>query len=326
MSQTCPKCGARVPDGAQACPRCHASTEVTQKIAVGELSWCPVCGALLPRGAETCPKCGASVVSKPARRPVRNLDLPEIAETDDSDDAAAAARTGVMTRIESAIPPAADDASTAATRDRMPRPRAFAFAALFAVVLVGGAALLITHPWDPTASVTRASKPADTSMSGFPGLVESLTGQDDRDAEDVPVADAFDQIHSAYEQLGALEEEVEKSEDALREACASGDASSLSDGLDAARATSISVSNLISDSSLLDDEDGAYAEDLEHLQTLGNWLRNRCDILTDAWESAVDAQSLGDASESILRELRSASDYVRLFDENYDAWEPSRVE
>ena len=50
----------------------------------------------------------------------------------------------------------------------MPRPRAFAFAALFAVLVVGGAALLITHPCDPTASITRATEPAHTTNSRYP--------------------------------------------------------------------------------------------------------------------------------------------------------------
>lgn len=320
MSQLCPKCGAIVPEGAPSCPRCHASTEVTQKIAVGELSWCSECGALLPPGADACPKCGAPVGREPARRLVRDLDLPEIAEDEGSD------HTGVMTRIESAIPPAADESSPMASRDRMPLPKNFALAALFAVLIVGGAVLLITHPWDPTASITRASEPADTSMSGFPGLVESLTGQDVRGSEETSVPDAFDSIESAYDRLAELELEVEESEDELREICASGDGSSLDDGLSDARATSISISNLISESSLLDDEDGAYAEDLEHLQTLGSWLRNRCDILTSAWERAVDASSVEEVSDSVLADLRSSSDYARLFAENYDDWKPARVE
>ena len=316
-----------MPDGAASCPRCHASTEVTQRISLDELTWCPGCGALVPAGERVCPKCGRVVVEEEPERPVRQLDLPEIG--DDADEAASA-RTGVMTRIESAIPPADDESSPAAARDRMPRPRAFAFAALFAVAIVGGAALLITHPWDPSASVTRASEPADTSMSGFPGIVESLTGQDrdeqgEGDGEKTQTSDPFELIDDAYGRLGELEEAVAESEDALRDACSAADTGAIADGLSQAQSISIDVSNLISDASLLDDADGAYAEDLEHLQTLGSWLRNRCDILTDAWQRAADADDLAASADAIAGSLDAASDYVSLFDENYDAWRPQKV-
>ena len=159
MPPTCPRCGATIPDGAERCPRCQAATEVTRRIDLGELAWCPSCGALVGPDAATCPKCGAVVREVPAPRPKRDLDLPEI----DDGEEQGSARTGVMTRIESAIPAADGQSSPVAARDRMPRPRAFAFAAAFAVAVVGGAALLITHPWDPSASVTRATEPADTT-------------------------------------------------------------------------------------------------------------------------------------------------------------------
>lgn len=331
MPRVCPRCGELVPDGSEACPRCRASAEVTQRMSLDDLTWCPSCGALVPPGDDVCPRCGTPVRAEAPRRAMRSLELPEIDEGEDGADEAGAARTGIMTRIESAIPPADGEASPSAVRDRMPRPRVFALAALLAVVLVGGATLLITHPWDPSASNTRASEPADTSMSGFPGLVESLTGQDASESEngegrDEPAPDAFEQIESAYAQLAELEQDVEKSEDALRQACEDGDDAALEDGLEAAQATSISVSNLISDSSVLDDEDGAYAEDLEHLQTLGSWLRNRCDILTAAWERAADAPSFSDVADSVAASLDAASDYARLFDENYDEWKPVRAE
>ena len=322
MAQVCHRCGALVPDGAASCPHCHAVTEVTQKIAVGDLTWCPSCGALVPPADETCPKCGTLVRPAAASRPVRDLDLPEIDDESEPD----SSRTGVMTRIESAIPPAADASSPAASRDRMPRPRAFAFAAIFAVAIVGGAALLITHPWDPTASITRASEPADTSMSGYPGSVDALSGQDRERDKDQPVsADAFDLIESAYERLSELEGAVGESETLLRETCGEGDAEALADGLEDAQAVSLDVSNLISDIERLGDDDGTYAEDVEHLLTLGNWLRNRCDVLTEAWRLAAESDDPSSVSSQVVSALTGGRDYARLFDQNYDDWRPERA-
>ncbi len=319
MSQACLNCGRSLPDGTVVCPYCHAMTEVTQKISLGDLTWCPACGALVPPEEVACPKCGRIVREQEPPRPVRELDLPEIGETEED-----AARTGVMTRIESAIPPVVDESSPSARRDRMPRPRAFAFAALFAVAIVGGAALLITHPWDPTASITRASEPADTSMSGFPGLVESLTGQD-RDTEEPDEQgspSSEESLAQLHETLGSLADKVDESEDALRNACSDGDGSSLDGGLEDAQSTSIAVSNAIATIGQIDDADGERAETIDHLLTLGNWLRNRCDALTDAWDIAENASDLSAASGQVISRLDSATDYRMLFEQNYDAWAP----
>lgn len=319
---TCPSCGARVDDGALVCPRCHAQLDVTRRISLSEASWCPGCGALVAPGETTCPKCGTLVApERPARRE-RDLDLPDIA--DDEDDAG---RTGVMTRIESAIPPADDETGRAAARDRIPRPRVFALAALLAVVVVGGATLLITHPWDPTATRTRASEPADTTYSGFPGTVESLSGQDagsaDGSSDDDAPATPLEAISDAHERLGELAERVDESEDALRALVTGTVDSDAAEGLSGARSVSIDVSNLISSASTLSDGDGAYAEDLEHLVTLANWLRNRCDALTAAWAEAADADDATSVADSVTSTLAGASDYRALFERNYDDWAPA---
>lgn len=328
----CPRCGRRVPDGTLVCPHCHASTDVTQKISLDDLSWCPSCGALVAAGTERCPKCGYELVSEPPARPVRNLDLPEIDDGSGADDAA---QTGVMTRIESAIPAADDEASPGAARDRMPRTRAFALAALLAVAVVGGAAILITHPWDPTASQTKATEPADTSMSGFPGVVESLSGQDgksttattsgdDDDETDEDVQLEPDEALLAYhEQLATLADEVDECEQTLRDACEGTASPTASDELASAQQTSIAVSNLIATIEAADDADGTLTEDREHLETLGNWLRNRCDALTDAWELLADADDVSSVSSLALAQVESSADYRELFEEYFDAWEPA---
>ena len=323
----CPACGATVPEGALSCPACHASLDVTREISLQDATWCPGCGALVAPGASTCPRCGSSLdADNEPTRQVRDLDLPEIGNTGMmdalGDDAGA---TGVMTRIESAIPSADDDSSPAARHDRAPRPRSFALAALFAVLVVGGAVLLITHPWDPTASQTKATEPADTSMSGFPGFLQSLTGQDETAAPETqePV-DPLEALTSAYDELATLSERADASEAALRDVGTSGSAEEREKGLDEAQALSIEVSNHITACSALSDADGAYAEDIEHLLTLGNWVRNRCDALTRSWGISVDAQDPAASASEICASVDAASDYAELFEENFDAWRPSQ--
>ena len=327
MPLVCPHCGRSVREGALTCPYCHASLDVTQRLSLSDATWCPDCGALLAPGTERCPKCGRPAEGGPRRRVRKDMNLPDIGSTGVIGSSEELSGTPAGPRIESAIPPADGESSPGSARDHLPRPRAFAFAALFAVLVVGGAALLITHPWDPTASITRASEPADTSMSGFPGLIESLTGQDKTSQGDgATTADAFDAIDAAHAELGELEEAVGESESALRAACSGDGDADVEAGLEEAHAVSLRVSNLISEVGLLDDSDEAYAEDLENLLTLGNWLRNRCDALTSAWELAADADDPVDVADSVASTLNGARDYDRLFAQNYGSWAPERAE
>lgn len=298
------------------------------RISLTDATWCPGCGALVAPGATTCPKCGSTIEPSRPKRATRDLDLPEIGA--DAAEEGAAGRTGVMTRIESAIPPADDESGPTAARDRMPRARVFALAALLSVVVVGGATLLITHPWDPNATRTRASEPADTTLSGFPGVVETLSGQDAGDeagesgqGDDSSAQTPLDALSSAHARLGELAEKVDASEQTLRDAATGAESVDAAEALSDARTTSIDVSNLIAQASTLSDDGGTYADDLQNLMTLGSWLRNRCDALTTAWGEAVEAGGAEAASDSVIDTLNSASDYKRLFEEHYDSWAPS---
>ena len=72
-------------------------------------------------------------------------------------------------------------------------------------------------------------------------------------------------------------------------------------------------------------DDGTYAEDVEHLLTLGNWLRNRCDVLTEAWRLAAESDDPSSVSSQVVSTLTGGRDYARLFDQNYDDWRPERA-
>ena len=97
-----------------------------------------------------------------------------------------------------------------ALHDRMPRTRVFVFAALFAIAVIGGAALAITHPWDPTLYKTSATTPADTSSAGFPGTLTTLTGQDSSSETTSSSTDAvYQAILADYTTLGELEAKLD---------------------------------------------------------------------------------------------------------------------
>lgn len=319
----CPNCGSEVVDGALACPFCQFELGLTQKISLSSATWCPVCGALVPEGEHVCPKCHSALEPEPVRV-TRDLELPEIGDEEDEE---GSGETGVITRIESAIPTPGQGSSPGALRDRMPRTRAMMLAAAFAVLVVGGSILLITHPWDPNATQTKATTPADTSMSGYPGSIDSLKGQDKETTtgtEGQGGGAILSSLTSAYEQLGSLSARVDESEATLRSDGVSGDADARAAGSEDATALSLEVSNLISTIQSTSDADGFYSDAKNNLLTLGNWLRNRCDALTESWGLSASSDDPAADEDAILLPMDAAAGYARLFEENYDSWAPSQ--
>ena len=332
----CPHCGASVRDGAPTCPGCGASLGPARRISLEESAWCPSCGALVTRGLDVCPKCGAGLGAAGGTRE-RDLDLPGF--EDEAPASLGADDPDGMARIESAIPAAGEGASSSFyRRERAPRVRRFLLVAVLAVVVVGGAALLITHPWDPDATSISATTPADTSLVGFPGFLEYLTGQDDAASDDEDAASdeetsssdeeaeveltPAEQALEAWEALGDLRERVAASEEALASDGTSGDADARSAGYSEAYAIAIELSNLISEMDAIETDDEDLAEDISELDTLGNWLRNRVDALVDAWELSCSVDDASAHADSILGTLAAADAYLGYFDEYYDAWEP----
>jgi len=338
----CPNCGTAVPDGTFECPSCHFQLGLTQRIPVASGMWCPVCGALLADGMSVCPKCGTPIDdSATPTHAVRDLDLPEIdrapsagaGEDSDLDSTSALLQAYAKSReprIESAIPAEQDPSSTVLRHDRMPRTRVFVFAALFAIAVIGGAALAITHPWDPTLYKTSATTPADTSSAGFPGTLTTLTGQDSSSETTSSSTDAvYQAILADYTTLGELEAKLDACVTTFDETAYTGDASSRASASSDASSLSIKISNLISDISQLDNGAGTYSDDLANLVKLGNWLRNRADALTDAWTLDVGYDNPSEHRSEIeavaKRNYAGGTDsFKKQFDENYDAWKPTQ--
>ena len=329
----CPNCGSNIPEGLHKCPACHAELDRPYALPDERGRWCVSCGAAIPEGSDVCPSCGMPV--EPEDTVMRLWRRQGAKSPDDTvgDLPSDRDRTNVMPRIESAIPDGDDPTSPVAEHDRMPRTKTLVITIAAAVAVICGAVLVITHPWDPNAFDTSATEEADTSMAGFPGKVDSLQGQDKSGSSSTDVVSGdeatFEKLQSYYEQLGELEQKIDDNEDTFDQIAFSGSKSEREKARDEAETISYEVSNLISDIESVDVTSGTYAEDEENLATLGNYLRNRIDVLYEAWErdclyddpssgrSLIMAPLLNDNGDSIT------DSYKKLFDDNYESWEPT---
>ena len=330
----CPTCGTHIPDGSLRCPACHASVGITVAMPVIQGRWCPSCGAGVEWQDEVCPNCGMpleqewgsptdpNVVPAAPRDAAQPVDEP-VDETAD---------TRAIPRIESAIPPEDDPTSKVAALEVMPQTSRFALAAVASILLVCGLALAITHPWNPNVHSISATEEADTSMAGFPGTVETLSGQDSDGSGVVSVPSGDDatlaQLVEAYGKLGRYAERADQSEQLFEEVAFGSDLDERTRGHREAEALAIDVSNLIARLDEVDVTSGLYLEERDNLVTLANWLRNRVDSLSAAWKAAVDSQDPSadrDEIEAILTRDNDPSGtnvYKTHFDDSYEAWEP----
>lgn len=303
--------------------------------------WCPVCGAGVSWDDEVCPSCGlpldqlwdgadaqAGFVPVPSSP---SDELPSIIEAELSEEEE---EEEEPPRIESAIPAEDDPHSKLAEQEAMPHTGRLLLAALASVALIGGLAVFITHPWDPDIYSIKATEEADTSMAGFPGTVDSLSGQDSDASADVEVLagdDAsFALLEEAYTKLGRYATRADKSEELYAEVAYTGDKDERTKGKREADALAIDISNVIDAISQVDVSSGLYADEQEHLLTLGNWLRNRVDTIRTAWTQAA-ASDDPKADTERLQQLIVAdhnsdglSAYKVLFDDNYEAWKPEK--
>ena len=239
-----------------------------------------------------------------------------------------------MARIESAVPPEHDPESKVAEQEVMPRVRAVMLAAVASLALVGGLALYITHPWAPADNSIKATKEADTSMAGFPGTVEALTGQDsagNAPAQSLTGDEAtYALLVEAHEKLGRYAARADENLADFDKLAFGDDAEARAQAKRDLDALAIDVSNLVADIGRIDVSSGTYEQDREHLATLASWLRNRIDTMAAAWQAVYEAADPA-AEEQRLRALMAADDnpdgtngYKALFDESYEAWRPQQ--
>lgn len=306
----CPSCGTYVTSGTTVCPACHAILKGPGAVTTAAPVWCPNCGSRVPEGATSCPHCGTPV-DEDAPKVARVLDerLGDVRwELETADN------THSMPRIESAIPPEPDDGYHAeGSREHLPRTRVVLFSAAAAVGVVLVTVLAVTQPWNPYAYVTHALTDADTSMEGFPGLVQRLTGQDPSPEETNETGNRdvyYDQLKEAYDKLGDISSRMDANEQTL-DAVLAGDESQREQGASDAQSLSLELSNLLSQVGSYDLSSSPYVGDQKNIITLGNYLRNRMDAITSGWNG--NGKGSTDA-------------WKKLFDDSYGNWEPQRAQ
>ena len=75
---------------------------------------------------------------------------------------------------------------------------------------------------------------------------------------------------------------------------------------------------------------GEACGEVDHLSTLGSWLRNRMDALTAGWDLSASSDDPAADEAKIFspvkanRDSSGQSSYKTHFDENYEAWKPER--
>ena len=324
----CPTCGSNVSNDKSVCPLCGTELSSTQAIPRMQGTWCKSCGALIPADASVCPKCMRPThpEEKPAERKTRNLDLPDIDIASEEVQSRAAvsslSKAKDIAQFESAIP-SYNEIEMGTKRDGAPRTRTILVAAVASILLIGGAVVLITHPWDPDRYQTRTEVGADMSSVGNMEHIGTLQGQDvkSRDTEN-SVAGT---IQEAYKQLGDLKQRLEESEKTFDETCLSPDYYTRTEGANEVELLAIDLSNLIAHIGQVGGSNSEFAEDIDHIVTLGNWLRNRVDALRAAWDLSVSTENPEDKADEITGYLAAtgSSEYIRLFESHYGEWAPA---
>ena len=318
----CPVCGTQLPQGAKVCPACHASITVSRHAEEKRDIFCKNCGAQVPPGETVCPCCGFPLADE-------DVELTLARSTKER---------GVAPRAvapESVIPDQPTDGYSAASRlEHMPHLRVAVVAAAAALVVVGGGFLLVTRPWNPSSRITHAMVDRDTSWAGFPGVLETLTGQDKskqgEDTSESASGDAYyDELAGFWESLGSLSQRLDGNESTLKELVGGADGSAEQGAADA-QAISIELSNKISELSGYDMSDSPYSDEYGTLTQLGSYLRNRADAITRAWDAVASASTPSDAAQEVTGYLGSNSSgsgsetWKSLFDEGYEAAKPVR--
>ncbi|MDO4403425.1 MAG: zinc ribbon domain-containing protein [Atopobiaceae bacterium] len=334
----CPTCGTHIPDGLMRCPACHANIGMTVPMPALQGRWCPSCGAGAALNDEVCPHCGMPLDKEwgvPAKKVGAARDHQALEAEDQQSISNESDDTRAIPRIESAIPPEDESESMVVAKEGVPRTGAFVLAAISSVIVVCGITLAITHPWKVTDYSISATTEADTSMAGFPGTVDSLSGQDSngRTYEVVTGDDAtYAELSEAHDKLLRYSLRCDECEALFNTVAYTDNIDERKRGKRETDALAIDLSNLIEDLSQLDVTSGLYAEDLEHVTTLANWVRNRVDALAAAWkEDVASADPVADQPRiqelyMVDRQEDGQNGYKVLFDQNWEPWRPQHKE
>lgn len=333
----CPVCKTSIPDDSKVCPACRSRIGKTDPSPRRDRIYCNQCGALIPSGSVACPSCGMPVPEDVLISSVVNKKI-DIVDTDfDFEDRhdTSADSTSVMARIESAIPSIEEVEEEIEEQYEEPHTKAFLAAAIASLLFVGGFALVLAHPWNPDTYVQHTTEGVDTSKAGFPGTIDSLSGQDSKPGAEgevlSPAQADFKAISGAYESFGKLSARLDKNQDLFTKVALDGTFEERSKGKSDAASLSIEVSNVIGDLQKIDGQGSVYKTDYENVLQLGSWLRNRADALLKGWTASVAVEDPHEVEAKIMAPVAgigdgfSARTNKQLFDQHYEQWKPSEV-
>ena len=299
--------------------------------------WCPSCGAAVGWDDEVCPSCGLPLEDEwgsPAtesgeqaegeQAPTQESD-PKVDETSD---------TRAIPRIESAIPPEDDSESRVKAQEKLPKTRVFLVAALAASLVIYGLVVFVTRPWQEDQGNGRATVEADTSVSGFPGTVDSLSGQDSSAVQDGHLTGdelAFSQLTECYDKLGKYAERAGECEAQFDSLAYDPQPEIRTQGKRSVDLLAIDIGNLKDFTTAIDVSSGVYVQEKERMLSLCSWLGSRVDTLAAAWKVSYESQDPA-ADADLIRQTLAANDgedglnaYKVLFETNYGQWRPQHA-
>ncbi len=301
-------------------------------------TYCPSCGTLVPEGVENCPVCGMRVRTKAAKqlKPEKIEAGGGIEDATDKTEAGSsskkgaaakkgtAAKKGVAAKLESAIP-AENEIKDPYHHENPMHLKSVLVASFAALLVLGSAILLITHPWDPHAFDTRATTPADLSQEYVPDQVDALKGQDSGNADSGEIESGdeamYKKFNETYKKFGEYSKSLESSTSDLEKFGFTGDAKAVTEGKNSANQLDIDIPNLISEIQSTDVSSGKYYSQQQDLIKMGNYLRNEADILLTAWKKAEQSTNPATEKSSILQPVKtSGANYANLFSEAYAAF------
>lgn len=370
----CPSCGALVPDGRETCQNCGMLVMEGEALAPKHGSdseeWLNLLQEMAPTSIADLDvrsrRSGQQSVAFRARvstataeeaqdagyvadHPDEEFELPHADQLpeaepprprmreDRGEDAPEARRVPPrnVPRLNSAIPTGDDRFGIDARTERMPRTAAFIVAAIASLVVIGGTTLLITHPWDTSVFETRATESKDVSQAGYPGVHDTLSGQDfslsGQDSEGQREERTFELIQSSYERLGALRGELEENERLVGEAIEQDDSELVAGGYGVAESGKIETASMINDLSMPDVLGSSYVAEAEGIKELAGYLNAWSGALLDSWTAMSKSYYPSYAASDVYEYLYEGDPYgtnpdKRRFDETYVSKFPTKHE
>ncbi len=360
----CPHCHQDIDDAVTICPHCDTRIDDAGSFH-HEFIYCEGCGARLTSRDRTCPKCGrpapgilSTEASASDLAAGKTASFPKLTA---ADIAARVQRPTAADVLSAALDPDATTSMTipveslsgakrrtSADEDpyhRKKRPWGKVAAVLIVIALAAGGVYVVTT--DPFGFMSQLYASIETAASEmFPSRwsTDASESADDADEDDATVEIEDDSIltdDEAYEELLAYYEEIGAYQDPLGDAVEAYNGSFLASSL-ARRQEAADVSYTLRDEvqetiDALDAitlaQDSVYAEDLEHLKSLAQWMYNRVDVLCQSWDIALsyaDGENLNSYYSEISQPLRDALDSqgrnvdLVQFEENYSSWKPTQ--